>query len=104
LAPVVGPDLAPASLSLWADVVDDAALVAILDGHDAAGGGGERLQVALERTRVAMAGSTTLLQLGLAPAVKDARIERSGDLIRVVATIGPRRLGEIAATLYPRAP
>jgi hypothetical protein len=104
LAPVLGPDLAPATLSLWADVADDAAVVAILDGHDAAGGGGSRLLAALERMRVALAGSTTLLELGLAPTVKDATIVRSGDLVRVVATIGPKRLSALAAKLYPAAP
>lgn len=104
LAPVLGPDLAPAALSVWADVVDDAALVALIDGHDAAGGGGARLLVALERMRVALAGSTTLLELGLAPTVRDATFVRAGDLVRVVATIGPKRLSAVAAKLYPAAP
>ena len=104
LAPVLGPDLAPATLSVWADVVDDAALVALVDGHDAAGGGGARLLIALERMRVGLAGSTTLLELGLAPTVRDATFVRAGDLVRVVATIGPKRLSALAAKLYPAAP
>lgn len=101
LAPVLGPDLAPASVSVWADLADDAALVALLDGHDAAAGGGSRLLVALERSRVALAGSTTLLQLGLAPTVREATFTRAGDVVRVVATIGPKRLRALAAALYP---
>lgn len=99
LAPVLGPDLAPATLSLWLDVVDDAAVVAIVDGHDAAGGGGERLQIALERVRIALAGSTTLLQLGLAPVVRGAQLSRRGDVVTLIATIGPHRLGEVASRL-----
>jgi hypothetical protein len=101
LQPLIGADLAPASLSLWADVADDAALVAIVDGHDDAGGGGQRLYVALERMRVALAGSTSLLQLGLAPVIREATFVRSGDVVKVVATIGPKRLNELVAKLYP---
>jgi hypothetical protein len=99
LAPVLGPDLAPASLSLWADVVDDAAAVAILDARDPAGGGGERTQVALERLRIALAGSTALLQLGLAPVVRGARVVRKGDRLEVVATVAPARLVEVTSRL-----
>jgi hypothetical protein len=104
LVPVLGPDVAPASMSVWADVADDAALVAILDGHDAEPGGGSRLLVALERMRVALAGSTTLLHLGLAPTVREATFTRAGDLVRVVATIGPKRLGALVQALYPPGP
>jgi len=101
LSPLIGADLAPASLSVWADVEDDAALVAIVDGHDDAGGGGPRLYAALERTRVVLAGSTALLQLGLAPVIREATFVRSGDVVKVVATIGPKRLNALVAKLYP---
>jgi hypothetical protein len=104
LQPLIGADLAPASLSLWADVADDAALVAILDGHDDAGGGGQRLYVALERMRVALAGSTSLLQLGLAPVIREATFVRSGDVVKIVVTIGPKRLNQLVAKLYPPDP
>ncbi len=99
LGAVVGGDLAPASLSVWADVADDAAAVAIADGQDAALDGGERLAAALARARIALAGSTALLHLGLLPAVKAARITRTGDRVELVATIGPRRLAEVASRL-----
>jgi len=104
LAPVLGPDLAPASLSLWADVVDDAAMVAILDGHDAEAGGGSRLYAALERTRIAIAGSTSLIHLGLVPTLREATFTRAGEVVKVVATIGPKRLRALADALYPRSP
>jgi hypothetical protein len=104
LQPLIGSDLAPASLSLWVDVADDAALVAIVDGHDEAGGGGQRLLVALERLRVGLSASTMLLQLGLAPVIREATFVRSGDVVKVVATIGPKRLGQLVAKLYPPPP
>ncbi|MCE9573636.1 MAG: hypothetical protein K8W52_10810 [Deltaproteobacteria bacterium] len=103
LGAVVGSDLAPASLSIWADVADDAAAVAIADGHDAADGGGPRLAAALGRARIALAGSTALLHLGLLPAVKAARITRQGDRVEVIATIGPRRLAEVASRITTAA-
>jgi hypothetical protein len=96
---VVGSELAPASLSVWADVADDAAAVALADGTDTDAGadGSARLAKALARARVGLAGSTALLQLGLAPVVRGARITRRGDLIEIIATIGPRRLADVAS-------
>ena len=102
LGRVVGEDLAPANLSLWGDVADDLAVVAVLDGHDAAAGGGERLAAALGRVRVALAASVTLLDLGLAPPVRAIRVIRRGDLLEVVATVGPHRLAEAAKRLAAR--
>ena len=109
LAATLDADVAPASLSLWADVADDAALVAVLDGTDGKtpGAGGAHLETALAGVRDRLAAAPAVRAAGLTAALRDARIERRGDRLRVVAVIGPKRLRRAAeratALLQPAA-
>lgn len=108
LASATGAPAAPRALSVWADVVDDAALIAVIDGADGDGGkageGGARLAASLERVRDQLLELEPVRAAGLGPAVHRIAIERKGDRVRVVALIGPQRLRRAAdrvATVLP---
>jgi hypothetical protein len=115
LASMTGADAVPRELSVWADVVDDAALVAVLDGadgrdggkHDEKNDGGGRLEAGLIALRERLADVEALRLAGVAPALRRAEIQRDGDRVRVVALIGPKRLRKAAervATVLPPSP
>jgi hypothetical protein len=108
LAAATGAQAAPQTLSLWADVVDDAALIAVVDGADGdgkeRGAGGARLAASLERVREQLLGLDAVRATGLGPAVRRVAIERKGDTVRVVALIGPKRLRRAAERLGAAAP
>jgi hypothetical protein len=108
LAAATGAQAAPQTLSLWADVVDDAALIAVVDGADGdgkeRGAGGARLAASLERVREQLLGLDAVRATGLGPAVRRVAIERKGDTVRVVALVGPKRLRRAAERLGAAAP
>jgi hypothetical protein len=108
LAAATGASAAPRALSVWADVVDDAALIAVIDGADGdkQGEGGARLAAALERLRDQLLELEAVRATGLGPAVHRIAVERKGDRVRVVALVGPQRLRRAAdrvATVLPEA-
>jgi hypothetical protein len=108
LAAATGASAAPRALSVWADVVDDAALIAVIDGADGdkKGEGGARLAAALERLRDQLLELEAVRATGLGPAVHRIAVERTGDRVRVVALVGPQRLRRAAdrvATVLPEA-
>jgi hypothetical protein len=112
LAAATGAPAAPRALSVWADVVDDAALIAVIDGadgdgaRDQKGDGGARLAAALERLRDQLLELEAVRATGLGPAVHRIAVERKGDRVRVVALVGPQRLRRAAdrvATVLPEA-
>jgi len=88
-------DVAPATVSIWADVADDLALVAVLGGGNA-----EEVQSlagALERTRDRATRDPVIRSLGLAPPVAATRIDRGDDVARAIFLVGPHRLERVAA-------
>jgi hypothetical protein len=100
-----GLEVAPAQLSLWADVVDDFALVIDADAADpgdkntkAARG---RLAAALRRLLTAVASEPALRALGLAGNLVNARFVEQGTWVRVIVAVGPRQL--VRATERARA-
>ena len=102
MARVTGLDAVPATMSVWADVIDDLAVVALLGGSDP----GE----AATLTRAATAWRTRLLRnpgvrnLGLSPIVRDIDIRTAGRFSRLVLLIGPRRLAALTQRLTRLVP
>jgi hypothetical protein len=87
----MGIDEAPATLSVWADVADDAALIAILGGDDAANA--RRLVRLVENGRDRLAGLVP-------PAVlQELQVEAKGNVARVIWVVRPKRLATWAAEL-----
>src|SRR6185436_20447156 len=87
----LGIDEAPATLSVWLDVADDAAMIAILGGDDEANA--QRLVKLVENGRERLAGLVP-------PAVlRDLRVEAKGKLARIVWVVRPKRLEAWAAEL-----
>ena len=87
----LGVDEVPATLSVWLDVADDAALVAVLGGDDPANA--KRLERLVEHGRERLA--------GLVPPeiLQDLRVETTGTVAKVIWVVKPRRLAAWAAEL-----
>jgi hypothetical protein len=88
LAAELGVDLAPAELSMWADVADDLAVIAVIDSP----GAGDAAAAELRRWLDDLAEVDAVRLLGLTPAVRDARIAPHADGLRAIGLVGPRRL------------
>ena len=72
----------PVSIAVWADVVDDLALVANLATEDE--GDAPRLERAIVGLRHILAKGRLVRYLGLAKPVRDARVTRSSEGVQVV--------------------
>lgn len=90
-------DDVPISVSVWGDVIDDLALVALVNG--VAKNEGQRLARALVRVRDRVAALPQLRWMGLSPIVRGAEVEGAGVAARLVLLIGPQRLALIASRL-----
>jgi hypothetical protein len=99
LASQLGADVAPAIVSLWADVADDAALVAVLEAPDRDGSSKpvEDLAAGLRAWFGQLANEPDFVALGLSPAIRRFQVEQKGDRIKVVALVGPRRLARVVS-------
>jgi hypothetical protein len=87
----LGVDEVPATVSVWLDVADDAAMIALLGGDDAANA--ERLARGVDAARGRLA-------VWLPPAVLDGlRVETRGSTARLVWVVPPRRLARWAEQL-----
>jgi hypothetical protein len=93
-------DAVPAWLSVWADVADDLAAVALLGGD----GPGEArdLARAMERVRNRLARSTPTRRLGLARTVAGAEVKVRGNDVRTVLVVGPQRLERLVSRVLAR--
>lgn len=90
LAAALGLTTGPQTISVWADVADDLAVIARL--------GDDPVQAAsLVAIRARLAAVTEIRALGLAPAVTAAAIERDPAGARGVLVIGPARLARAMA-------
>jgi hypothetical protein len=93
-------DAVPAWLSVWADVADDLAAVALLGGD----GPGEArdLARAVERVRNRVARSGPTRRLGLARTVAGTEVNVRGNEVRTVLVVGPQRLERLVSRVLAR--
>jgi hypothetical protein len=99
MAREIGIKLAPARLSIWADVVDDVAM--IIDA-DAADPGDKTSKDTFERMRAGIHGllgeaasEPALRALGVSSALTDARFVEQKTWLRAIIAIGPRQLARV---------
>jgi hypothetical protein len=117
LARQTGLEVAPAQVSAWGDVADDAALIVDCDATDPGGapaGAGRsdasrRLAATLRTVLAGVADLPAIRQLGLPSSFAGARLVARGRWVRMIIAIGPehlRRVVERAAGLLgaPAAP
>ncbi|RMH42811.1 MAG: hypothetical protein D6689_07050 [Deltaproteobacteria bacterium] len=100
LARLLGADDVPASASVWADVVDDAAAVAVLAGERA--GDGRALAAAIDRWRARWAADPRARAAGVAQLADRVRVDERGAVARAVWVVGPRALRRTARRLARR--
>lgn len=108
LARQTGLEAAPAQLSVWADVVDDLAIVIDADATDpgerATQKSVARLQRGVRAALLAVASEPTVRALGVASSLASARLAVRGTWVRAIVAIGPthlRRVVERATALLP---
>jgi hypothetical protein len=100
LANLLEVDAVPAALSVWGDVIDDLAVVALLSGDDA--GDAADLAAAVVRWRDHADGHALVERWRLAPLLRRVVVERDGALARVELVVGPQALGRAARRLEAR--
>jgi hypothetical protein len=100
LARQTGLETAPARVSIWADVVDDFAVIIDTDAADPgdkkAKDATARLSRALEVVYQAASNEPALRALGLSSALLDSRMITEKTWVRTIITIGPRQLKRAA--------
>jgi hypothetical protein len=102
LARQMGLEVAPAQLSLWADIADDLAVVIDTDADDpgdrpgpenrAGKGAARRLAGALRTALAAIADDPTIRALGVPNSLADAHVVTQGTWVRAIIAVGPRHL------------
>jgi len=100
LSRITGLEAAPAQLSVWADVVDDFALVLDADAADP----GEKnpkaarkqLALALRKLLESLAREPELRAIGIAGNVAGARFVEQGTWVRAIIEVPPRQLARAA--------
>lgn len=99
LARQLGIELAPARLSMWADVADDFALVIDADAADPGDKANKsavaRMRAGLGKLLGAAAIEPALRLLGVSSSLADARFVEQGTWVRAVVAIGPRHLARV---------
>lgn len=110
LARQTGLSLAPAQLSVWADVVDDFALIVDADAADPGDkknkDAAKRMHASLEALLHALAAEPVMRALGVSTSLTDARYVEQGTWVRAIVAVGPRHLGravERARAMLPPA-
>jgi len=96
LARQTGLETAPAQLSIWADVVDDFAVIVDADAADPgdkqAKDAAARLSRSITVLLTALGNEPALKALGLAGALRDVRMITERTWVRMIITVGPRQL------------
>jgi hypothetical protein len=104
LARQTGLDAAPAQLSAWGDVADDAGLIVDCDaadpGNRPAGSGRtsdapKRLEATLRGALAALADQPAMRALGLPSSLAGARLVAQGSWVRTIIAIGPAHLQRV---------
>jgi hypothetical protein len=101
LASELGLDAAPATVSVWGDVADDLAVVALIDAGDIGGGAasddlGKAMAEAIRGEIDELAKHPAVRAVGLAPSFRAFEVEPKAAVVSVIALIGPSRLERAA--------
>jgi hypothetical protein len=99
LARQTGIDSAPSQLSVWADVVDDLAIIVDADSADP----GEKvtkksaaqLTASIQSLLATLAGEPTARALGLRSSLAGAKLVSRGSWVRTIIAIGPKHLQRV---------
>jgi hypothetical protein len=96
---LMGLEAAPAQLSLWADIVDDAAVIIDADAADPGNkdpkDARKRLLASLARILEAVAAEPAVRAIGVSPNIVNATVKKQGTWVRAIIQIGPRQLGRV---------
>jgi hypothetical protein len=96
LARETGLEVAPARLSVWADVSDDLAIVVDADaadpGEQHAKEAAHRLAATVRTALATVADAPVVRALGVPNSITDARMIAQGTWVRAIIAIGPRHL------------
>ncbi len=112
LARQTGLDITPAQLSIWADVVDDLAIVVDADAADPGDKSGKTAAKKLARGMRGVLGVLAevpaIRALGIPASLDGARVVTEGSWVRTVIAIGPAHLQRVVtralALLHPEPP
>ncbi len=100
---LMGLEAAPAQLSVWADIVDDAAVIIDADAADPGNNdpkdARKRLLASLARILQAVAAEPAVRAIGVSPNIVNATVKEQGTWARVIIQIGPRQLGRVVERL-----
>ena len=101
LARQTGLEAAPAQLSIWGDVVDDAAIIVEADAADPGDRRGRqavaRLEAAVRAALALLADEPIAQALGLSRSLGGAKLTIRGTWVRAIVAIGPEYLKRVAA-------
>jgi hypothetical protein len=108
LARITGIENAPGQLSLWADVVDDFAVIIDADATDPGDKAGDargrasaanqsirRMTATMQGALATLAGEPAVVALGLPSSLHGARLATRGAWVRAIIAIGPRHLQRV---------
>jgi hypothetical protein len=102
-AQLMGVDSAPAQLSIWADVVDDFAIIIDADAADPGDkdvkGARKRLVAALTRMLASLARDPGIRAVGISHNLADAKLVEQGTWVRAIVQVGPRQLARATQRL-----
>jgi hypothetical protein len=95
-AQLMGVDAAPAQLSIWADVIDDFAVIIDADAADPGDkdvkGARKRMATALTRMLASLARDPGIRAVGISNNLADAKLVEQGTWVRAIVQVGPRQL------------
>jgi hypothetical protein len=97
LSQLFGADAVPTAISLWGDVVDDIAVVAVLSGDT--DGDGRALVQQVEALRGQLMRHPLVREWQLAYLVQRIKVERISTLTRLVFVVGPNTLDKVVRRL-----
>ncbi|MBL0216354.1 MAG: hypothetical protein IPQ07_21035 [Myxococcales bacterium] len=99
LARQTGLDAPPARISIWADVVDDLAIIIDADAVDPGDKKSKhptkRLEAGLRAVLGGVAGEPAIQALGLPSSLSGARIVAKGTWVRAIIAVGPAHLQRV---------
>jgi len=93
-------DVVPEWISLWFDVADDMAGIALLGGGEDADP--EDLVTAVTRLRDRLYLAESVQRVGLDALLENVEVKVNGSDARVVLVVGPRRLAHVVASVMDR--
>jgi hypothetical protein len=106
LARITGIESAPGQLSVWADVVDDLAVIVDADSTDPGekkpANAVKRMSAMLQGALATLAREPTIVAVGLPSSLSGAKLATRGTWVRVIMAVGPRHLQRVVerATLF----